>query len=85
MCQVLSLVIPVLNLPMNKKVQKDESSLATLQKYSECLEQAVETWEVAYGEALALAEEGHRRMADLERRRSFHLYRWMMRLLGRPI
>lgn len=85
MCKVLSLIISALSLPIDETVQEDESSSATLQRYSEHLEHAVETWEVAYGEALALAEQGHRRMAELERRRSFRLYRWLMRLLGRHI
>jgi len=54
-------------------------------RYVERLEQAIASWEVAYGEALALAEKGHRRIAELEQRRSFRLYEKVMRWLGREI
>ena len=83
MCQTLSLLTPVLAARWVDKIEEDSCSPQMLRRYAQRLEKALETWEVAYGEALALAEQGHRRMAELERRRSFRWYQRIMRFLGR--
>ncbi len=84
LCELLSRSTSILG-PALPDEAAGESSDIDFRLYAERLEKAVETWETAYGEALALAEEGHRRMAELERRRSFRLYRWLMRRLGKSV
>ncbi|MFH1739453.1 MAG: class I SAM-dependent methyltransferase [bacterium] len=86
MCQAaLSLLVSALAPVKGKATEDTAESPASSRRYIERLEQAIETWETAYGEVLGLAEQGHRRMAELERRRSFQLYRWIMRLLSRDV
>ncbi len=84
-CQLLTELTPLWVSCIQPRSDEYESSQEIAAQYVERLEQAIAGWEIAYGEALALAEKGHRRMAELEQRRSFRIYQQVMRWLGREV
>ncbi len=85
LCEAISEAAPVLGYSIVGGEGSPSPDCVGSSPYTRRLEQAIESWEVACGEAMALAEKGHRRMAELERRRSFRVYRRFMAFFGRSV